>query len=232
MTADDSDVLRHVGALVEACRQGRPAADVAKEAGVNVKTLRALEQGQSWPWAASQQRIERALGLDKGTLELWRRDERARDLAWESIRSPSERRSAPPAPAVPAETPAVEGIPGQELVRLGYVALIHERLRALPAEDVAEMWELVNQLGQRRFADWDQRFSEGGSADLAWSRRPVLPRAAGSGNEGRSRRGCAQVARRGVMKSHTHRRSPSDLGVGLPALPHWSVHHCRLRGVP
>lgn len=173
MTADDSDVLRQVGALVEASRQGRPAADVAKEAGVNVKTLRAVETGASWPWAASQKRIERALGLDQGTLELWRRDERARELAWESLRSPSERRPSPP-PAAPAETPTVEGIPGQELLRLAHVALIHERLRALPAEDVAEMWEMVNRLGRRRFADWEQRFSEGdGSADLAWSRRPV-----------------------------------------------------------
>jgi len=43
--------------------------DVAAAAGVDVQTYRALETGESWPWAKNLVAIARALGFEPGELQ-------------------------------------------------------------------------------------------------------------------------------------------------------------------
>lgn len=43
--------------------------DVAESAGVDVQTFRALESGESWPWAKNLVSISGVLGFDAGDLQ-------------------------------------------------------------------------------------------------------------------------------------------------------------------
>lgn len=53
---------------------GRTAAEVARVAGIDVKTLRALLTGARWPRAQVRNRIEEALGWPRGEIARRGRD--------------------------------------------------------------------------------------------------------------------------------------------------------------
>ena len=63
-----------IGQLVQRRRSelGMDQSDLVKAAGVDPKTVRGLEKGTRWPRDASLFRIEVALGLEPGTIKLWR----------------------------------------------------------------------------------------------------------------------------------------------------------------
>lgn len=68
---EDSQVQRHVGAAFAQLRSSKdlsPAA-LAREASVDVKTLRAFEAGERWPQDTTRSKIESALGLQLGTAD-------------------------------------------------------------------------------------------------------------------------------------------------------------------
>lgn len=72
----DTDGKRRAGAYfaTQAARLGWSAAKVAEEAGIDAGTVRTFMEGESWPWPAKRQAMERAVGLELGTLELAARD--------------------------------------------------------------------------------------------------------------------------------------------------------------
>lgn len=55
-------------------RMSRPPLNptsLARKAGVDVKTIRALLSGERWPHSDTLAKIDRGLGLTEGTLEAW-----------------------------------------------------------------------------------------------------------------------------------------------------------------
>ena len=54
----------------QASRHGWSVARLALEAGLDPQTVRALIEGERWPWAIKRQAMEQAVGLEVGTLEL------------------------------------------------------------------------------------------------------------------------------------------------------------------
>lgn len=73
MTALDDE---HVGQLVRAIRvfRGWTPQALAERADVDVKTIRTLESGKRWPQDTTQRRIEDALRIPGGTIEIARED--------------------------------------------------------------------------------------------------------------------------------------------------------------
>lgn len=176
MTADTKDHMRQIGELVirERTQLGLTQAGLARAAEVDVRAVRGLENGTRWPWDTTRTKIERALGLGLGMLEQWRAD-----------------------PAALADHPSLaEGVPAAELSRAGRrvderpvvqvqatfggvreqlraanIGAVAERMTRLPAEDIARVQDLVDELGRARFADWDD---DDAAYDLAWNRRAKL----------------------------------------------------------
>ncbi len=58
-----------------------------------------------------------------------------------------------------------------EQLRAANIAVAADRLARLPAEDIARVQNLIDELGRARFPDWDDR---DGDYDLAWNRRARL----------------------------------------------------------
>jgi len=71
----DTEMQQAIGHLIQEARveKGLSQLRLAKEAGVDVKTLRSMEDGSRWASDVSRSKIEQALGWRSGAMQdLWR----------------------------------------------------------------------------------------------------------------------------------------------------------------
>lgn len=181
---DDVATQRRVGAIVQRRRLDLElsAAGLARKAGVNIRTLANLETGESWPRQTSRAKLERALGFPLGALEFLAEspgqglllEARAEKNGWDQallalpISETSRKDSATGGPI--AQT---RGDDVKQQLRAANIAVAADRMNRLPAEDIARVQDLIDELGRARFSDWDD--SEDDYA-LAWNRRAKLTR--------------------------------------------------------
>ncbi|WP_218721435.1 helix-turn-helix transcriptional regulator [Nocardia sp. MH4] len=174
MTAEDDALTRRIGAIVTRARlrRGLNQAAFARAAEVDVRTVRGLESGDKWPWDANRTKIEQALGFAVGALELWR--ENPHELAKFEQTLTDRDDTGEDGPTVDVSFPTAKvntnfhDALGQ--LRAANIAVAAERLALLPAEDIARVQALIDELGRARFPDWDDQ----GDYDLAWGRRAKL----------------------------------------------------------
>lgn len=143
----------------------------ARLAGVNIRTLSNLESAETWPWESNRNKFEKALGWELGTLERLRTDTR---LSLDELMGKEDpEAAAEPEPSIrQAGSAAFTDALGQ--LRAANIAVAAERMALLPAEDIARVQALIDELGRARFPDWDDQ----GDYDLAWGRRAKLGRLA------------------------------------------------------
>lgn len=173
MTHDDEAIQRRIGALVQGQREARrlSATGFARAAGVNFRTLKDLEAGESRPWPQTAAKIEEALRWKPGSLELLREQPDELDAAEADPTILLQRVDATvhaPAAAAVADVPTR----GASLLREALITIVTERMSALPTEDLHRVTEMVDEIGRERYSDWDDRWQ--GDYDLAWGRRAKL----------------------------------------------------------
>lgn len=80
---------QQVGELLKAFRvwRGLTPGQLASNAGVDVKTVRSLENGTRWPQDLTRSKIEYVLGLQNGIIRELLEDPSKQDLFWDLIRS-------------------------------------------------------------------------------------------------------------------------------------------------
>ncbi|MEU3011109.1 helix-turn-helix domain-containing protein [Nocardia asteroides] len=178
MTAEDDALMHRIGAAVTLARlqRGLNQAAFARAADVDVRTVRGLESGDKWPWDANRTKIELALGVATGSLELWRDNPDELAKFEDSIGQSADTDTDGPAMDVQPSTGRVGVGSGGALgqLRAANIAVAAERLALLPAEDIAQVQALIDELGRARYSDWDDQ----GDYDLAWGRRAKLGRLA------------------------------------------------------
>ncbi|MEV4155461.1 helix-turn-helix transcriptional regulator [Nocardia salmonicida] len=181
MTEDDAAVRKRIGAIVQRRRADLQlsANGLARKAGVNIRTLSNLESGDSWPWESNRSKIEQALGLASGFLEQLRTDPVRIDGVEESLQNQDRDRGWIAKPEGGRRflhqfnsAPNLQSRGGaSEQLRAANVAAAAERLALLPAEDIARVQDLIDELGRARFADWNDNDAD---YELAWNRRAKL----------------------------------------------------------
>ncbi|MFD4440419.1 multiprotein-bridging factor 1 family protein [Nocardia sp. NPDC058519] len=184
---EDDATQRRIGAIAQRRRLDLEltAAGLARKAGVNIRTLASLESGDSWPRQTSRAKLERALGMPLGAFEyladepgqslllLARAERHGWDQALRAMTitmtegSPTDEATDVPITQVPA---ALGG--AREQLRAANIAVAAERLTRLPAEDIARVQDLIDELGRARFSDWDDEDDYA----MAWNRRATLRR--------------------------------------------------------
>lgn len=173
--------MRQIGDLVRRERTHVPMsqAELARAADVDVRAVRGLENGTRWPWDSSRAKIERALNLGVGTLEQWRDHPEAMVEYVEAKRCPEryddeERDGGVHLRASGSGTAVVQvsasSTNALDQLRAANIAVAAERMAKLPAEDIARVQALIDELGRARFSDWD----DDDDYALAWGRRAIL----------------------------------------------------------
>lgn len=142
---------------------------LARTAGVNFRTLKSLENGETRPWDATAAKIEKALGWQPGALELLRESD---SLLERVIKDPDSLLADQGAGAEDSRPAVAAAFSGDALdqLRNANIAVAAQRMARLPAEDIARVQNLIDELGRARFPDWD----DDGDYTLAWGRRAIL----------------------------------------------------------
>lgn len=164
-TADaDASAAQKIGLLVEFERRerGMSRSELARAVEVDLRTITSIEKGRKWPRDTTQAKIEGALGWRPGTMEYWRSH-------------PGAIGNPPPIGQdatvhVPIARVDANFTGALEQLRAANIAVVAERMARLPAEDIARVQDLVDELGRARFPDWD----DDAGYDLAWNRRSRL----------------------------------------------------------
>lgn len=165
-TADvGASAAQKIGLLVEFERRerGMSRTDLARMVEVDLRTITSIENGRKWPRDTTQAKIEGALGWRPGTMEYWRNYPGA-------IGNPPPIGQDATAHVTRASVRAEFGGDALEQLRAANIAVAAERMTRLPAEDIARVQDLIDELGRARFPDWDD---DEDAYALAWNRQAV-----------------------------------------------------------
>ncbi|MFI9507543.1 multiprotein-bridging factor 1 family protein [Nocardia sp. NPDC052566] len=141
--------------------------DLAREAQVDAKTVRYLERGERWPRDSSRAKIERALDWIPGALDDLLGNRPSFQLQAHAMDPATKSKHVPVRGARPDSEKPRPPLSAAALQILADQQWVVERIIEFSAEDRETIKRFIDELGRKRFDDWDRRFVTDRSALLA-----------------------------------------------------------------